>query len=150
MSIEIVCLGKTKQGFVAEGIEEYAKRIRVWRPFRMVEQKDVSLSLAGSVEEVKRREATILGRWLEGAHTILLDERGEEPDTVAFAELLRAQPQLRFIIGGVYGVDDSLRTAAAQVVSLSRLTFTHQLARLVLAEQIYRGLCIVHGKAYHY
>ena len=146
--IEIVCLGKTKQKFVVAGVEEYAKRIHRWRPFSFTERKDVSLSVAGSIDEVKRREADVLSPYLDDT-AILLDERGETPDTLAFAEMLRA-PRLRFIIGGVYGVDESLRKRAACVISLSRLTMTHQLVRLVLTEQIYRGLCVNHGKQYHY
>ncbi|MCD4829476.1 MAG: 23S rRNA (pseudouridine(1915)-N(3))-methyltransferase RlmH [Candidatus Cloacimonetes bacterium] len=150
MAIEIVCLGKTKQQFIIAGIEEYAKRIRRWRPLCIIERKDVSLRLAGSIDEVKRREAAILDSCFNDVETILLDERGDTPDSLAFAELLRQSPKLRFVIGGVYGVDDSLRKRAGRVISLSRLTMTHQLVRLALAEQIYRGLCIINGKHYHY
>ena len=149
MAIEVVCLGKTKQKFVVAGIEEYAKRIRVWRPFSFTERKDVSLRTAGSIDEVKRREAALLDGYFDTPDVVLLDERGDAPTTMQFSELLRA-PRLRFVIGGVYGVDDALRRRAGRVIRLSSLTMTHQLVRLVLAEQIYRGLCILHGKAYHY
>lgn len=146
--IEIVCLGKTKQKFVIDGVDEFAKRIKRWRPFTITERKDVSLRLAGSIDEVKRREAEMLLPLLDN-DAILLDERGETPDTHAFAELLRAS-NVRFVIGGVYGVDPSVRKQARRVLSLSKLTMTHQLVRLVLAEQIYRGLCVINGKPYHY
>jgi 23S rRNA (pseudouridine1915-N3)-methyltransferase len=150
MRIEIVCVGRTRPGFLAEGIAEYEKRLQ---PFTQLEWRvvpAVTLSPALTVEVVKQREATAILDCLEPKMpTFVLDERGAEMDSVAFAALLEGA-RLRFVIGGTYGLADSVRARADRVLAFSRFTFTHEMIRLLLTEQIYRGFTIRSGKKYHY
>ncbi len=120
----------------------------------VVDIADVSLKTAGSIPTVKAREAALcLKRLTPDDFVVLLDERGEAKTSLEFAAFLNnlsAEKSVSFLIGGVYGAHESLKERANACLCLSALTFTHQLARLVLIEQIYRALMINQGRSYHY
>lgn len=152
MKLEIVCVGKTRQDFLAGGIAEYEKRLQ---PFAAVTWRvlpAVQLTPATTVEVVKEREAKALAEHLgDGVYTIVLDERGREMDSPEFSGLFDGRrDRLRFIIGGTYGLAPEIRNRADLLLSCSRFTLTHEMIRLVLVEQIYRAFTIRAGKKYHY
>lgn len=119
-----------------------------------VELTDVSIVTAGSPENVKSREAqTILKHLRPDDYVILLDERGEQKSSLEFSAFMSKLSEMKsvaFVVGGVYGTDVTVRERANQFLSLSALTFTHQMVRLILLEQIYRALMIQSKRAYHY
>jgi 23S rRNA (pseudouridine1915-N3)-methyltransferase len=154
MSIRIICVGKTRESWIKEGTQEYMKRLSpVWK-IQWQELKDVSLKEAGTTDKVKLQEAVIITKALsETDYVIALDETGSSYDSPGFAKLLEdvmRHKDIAFIIGGVYGLDKSVRQRADLVLSFSRFTFPHQLIRLVLSEQLYRAWTITSGKTYHY
>lgn len=152
--MKILCVGKTKQSFIKDGIEEYEKRLRLYDPVQWLMVPDVKLSKSHTVDQVKAQEAAIILKHLSARDVVIaLDERGTQFSSVAFAaqlEKLQVQGPLVFIIGGVYGLDPAVRKRANLVLGFSRFTFTHQMIRLLLVEQIYRAHTILHGKTYHY
>lgn len=154
MSIRILCLGKTKQDPISESIQEYLKRLQPFHAIQIVELPDVSLNKTSGQDEVKSREAEIIRKAMkQGEMSIVLDERGEQFTSVELSGWLEKQMGFRdlcFIIGGVYGVHESIREKADLVLGFSRMTFTHQMIRLMLVEQLYRSFMIMKNKPYHY
>lgn len=151
MSITIVAVGKKHDSWVAEGIERYQKRLR--SPF-MVEW--VLLPHSSLEDDRARQEESerILSRLRPSDYIILLDERGKMLDSPAlakkFEEVFNGSQSIVCVIGGAYGVDDSVRARANLTWSLSDLVFPHQLVRLMLVEQIYRAQQINFGSGYHH
>lgn len=154
MPLRIVCLGKTREAWIKQGIAEYRKRLEPHWKIRWVELKDVSLAVTGSREKVKEQEAAVLMKALEPSdYVIALDEKGSSMDSVAFSKLLEellASKEIVFVIGGVYGLDSLILQRADRILSFSAFTFPHQLIRLLLIEQLYRARTISSGKTYHY
>jgi len=141
----VICPGRTKEAFIREGIERY---IRFLKPYAKVELVEVR-SGRGSPREVIEKESVALLK-AAGLKFFLFDRGGREFTSEEFAEFLRDLSQVDFVIGGVYGVSKELKERAGLLMSLSRLTFTHELSRLILFEQLYRAMTIIHGKGYHY
>jgi len=140
--LKIIAVGKNIS-FLKEAEAEYLKRLGFYSKVLLLEVKEAS----GSPEEVKKKEAALL---LEkaGEEFIALDERGSAYSTAGFKALVEKNMDLVFVIGGAFGLDDSVRKKAKKVVSLSSLTFTHQLARILLLEQLYRAHTIIKGHPY--
>jgi 23S rRNA (pseudouridine1915-N3)-methyltransferase len=154
MPIKIICLGKTRETWIKQGIEEYQKRLNpVWK-IQWQELKDISLKEAGSVEVVKNKEALIINKAISQTdYIIALDEFGTGMSSTGFAHELNTllmNKDVVFIIGGVYGLDSTILAKAALRLSFSNFTFPHQLIRLILIEQLYRAWTISTGKTYHY
>jgi 23S rRNA (pseudouridine1915-N3)-methyltransferase len=151
MKIYIVAVGKIKDKMIRQKISDYLDRpVKgfevIWKQVQDGE---------GTVDGMKKQEAENIARALPTrAMVVALDERGEEFDSMGFAEMIKhtinSGRDLAFIIGGAYGLDEQVRSGADKIVALSRLTFSHELARLVLAEQIYRALSIIRGAPYHH
>lgn len=152
--MKIVCVGKTKQNFIQTGIKEYEKRLRLFNPVQWQILPDVKLTKSNTVAQVKAQEAEIILKTLSPRDVVIaLDERGQQFSSVDFAsrlEKMQVQGPLVFIIGGVYGLDASVRNRANLVLGFSQFTFTHQMIRLLLVEQLYRAFTILQGKTYHY
>lgn len=151
MAIRIIAIGKKHEPWIIDGLERYSKRLR--KPF------DIEWVLLphSSFEGDKARQEESERIQLKLSYDdfiILLDERGEQLDSPAFAGLLEQTFQhtsnITVIIGGAYGVTDDLQRRANRVLSLSKLVFPHQLVRLILIEQIYRSQEIVGGRPYHH
>lgn len=143
--IRLIYPGKTKEGFIKEGVERY---IRFLRPYARVELVEVKPG-RGSKEEVIRRESEELLREVKSPF-FLLDREGRQLSSEEFAGVIKDRSEVVFIIGGAYGVSEEVRKASALMISLSKMTFTHELSRLLLMEQLYRAMTIIHGKRYHY
>ena len=153
MKIKVIWVGKTQEAWVKAGIEEYAGRIRRYTPLEISEAREEK----GAQQDVGRiAECTRLGKLLpKNAFLVLLDERGDELDSRQMATFIEKQrdsaiPELVFAIGGAYGFSDEFRRQAHRTIALSRLTFTHQMVRIFLLEQIYRGFTILNNEPYHH
>lgn len=146
MKLLIISPGKAHDRTVEEGIAEYQKRL----------SKRFTLEWAFPPAGTKESEAAAILKLIkDGSFVVLLDERGKDIDTPAFAKLLDTQlqsgtKQLVFIIGGAFGVDEKVSSRANTTLKLSSLVFPHMLARLILAEQLYRAVSIIDGGKYHH
>lgn len=152
MKISLIQIGKTKDKWLQEGIAEYQRRISAFAKFQVIELADESIKNSGSADIVKAKEAiTILKALKPDDYVILLDEKGEQKTSLAFADFLinLSDKNIVFVIGGVFGVDETVIKRANSVIALSSFTFTHRLARIVFYEQIYRALMIINNRNYH-
>lgn len=156
MNIELIAIGKTKTRYLIEGIEEYLKRFKRYIPYEITEIPDVKNAGRISREEQKEAEGVqILNRLQPSDHVILLDERGRQYKSVEFADKLQAimasgKKRLVFIVGGPYGFSQSVYDRCNELLSLSKMTFNHEMVRLFITEQIYRGMTILRGEPYHH
>ena len=136
--IRIVAVGKIKERYILEAVKEYTKRLAPFCKLEQIEIKDKGPS----------EEAKLLDRYL-GMNTFLLDVDGKNLSSKDFAQMVKKQDgSLTFIIGGADGIDESLKKRAP-AISLSKMTFTHEMCRLFLIEQIYRACMINSNRKYH-
>lgn len=155
MKITLLTVGKTSFGFVKEGLDMYEKRICRYIPFERIEIPSLSGTASLAKEEIKEREGElILKRIKEYDEIILLDEKGDRFSSLTWARsieqmMIRGRRHVVFIIGGAYGFSDKVRKAANGKLSLSDMTFSHQIIRLFFEEQLYRALTIIKGEPYH-
>lgn len=153
MRLKLLWVGKTQESWVRTGIEEYAGRVRRYLPLEILEAREEKGAQAAAMRE---RECERLAKLLpKGAKLVLLDERGDEMTSTEFASFLsrnrdQGTQELVFAIGGAYGFTDGFRSQAFKAISLSRMTLTHQMVRVFLLEQIYRGFTIMNGEPYHH
>ncbi len=153
MKVTVLWVGKTQEEWVRRGIDEYAARIRRYFPLEIAEAKEEKGAASPKMPE---KEGERLAKLVpKSARLVLMDERGKEmssPDFAAFIGRCRDEgvSDLVFAIGGAYGVSSTLRQRADAVISLSRMTFTHQMVRIFLLEQIYRGFTILNNEQYHH
>lgn len=151
MPVRIVAVGKRHEPWVAEGVERYEKRLK--RPF---DTAWVLLPHSAREGTMARQEESerILSRINDNEFVVLLDERGKVVNSPAFSGLLlaplEASRPVTLIIGGAYGVDDTVHDRADFILSLSPMVFPHQLVRLILVEQLYRAQEIAAGNPYHH
>jgi len=154
MAIRILTLGKTKDDYLEVGISEYLKRISTFSKISLEVLTDAKLTKSIEISMVKKKEAEIILKNIKENEVIIaLDEIGKQMNSNQFAdslEKLQVKGSPVFVIGGVYGLDESIRQKADLVLSFSSMTFTHQMIRLILLEQIYRAFTIISGKKYHY
>lgn len=146
MKINLVMVGKLKEKFLVEGVAEYLKRIKIFSKVNVQE-----ISECRTIEEEGRK---LLAQVPRDSFLIVLDVVGEELTSEKFAEKiselnLRGISDITFLIGGAFGLSEEVRQAADFRLSLSRMTFTHQMARLIIVEQIYRAFKINRGEPYH-
>ena len=148
----LLVVGRSRCAWADEAVADWAKRLR--RSGGLVEEDVKAEPYRGDVDAVRRAEATrLLARVGPRDRLVALDERGERLDTPAFAALVdqgRQQGAVGFAIGGPYGLDVAVRERAWRVVRLSDLVLNHEVARVVLVEQIYRALSLIEGGPYHH
>ena len=155
MRITLIESGKTRDPFIQEGVELFKKRVERYVPFQIETIPDLKNTRNLTMKEVQQKEGRlILKRLNPGSYMILLDERGREFHSIAFAEYLNSLEgrvnQLLFVIGGPYGFSQEVYEKADGLVSLSKLTFSHQLVRVIFMEQLYRAYTILKGEPYHH
>ena len=154
MNINIVCIGKVKDKYIIEGINEFLKRMQSFAKMRIIELKEDgndnnrNLSIEKEGEEILRTLEKI------GGYNVLLDIQGKNFSSEEMAEeierlTVNGVSSINFIIGGSYGVSESVRRASQMKLSFSKMTFPHQLMRLILTEQIYRWFSILKNTKYH-
>ncbi len=137
--------GKTKAKFIKEGVDHY---IKLLSPFAKVEFIEIKEGHGDKEKVIEEESRTILNS-LKGDF-ILLHRDGKNLSSIEFSNFIKDKSIHQFVIGGVYGVNEELFKAASFRLSLSSLTFTHEISRLILLEQLYRAMTIIHGKSYHY
>ena len=147
MKINLIVIGKLKEKFLVEGVAEYIKRIKI---FSKIEVKEIS-----ECRTVEEEGEKLLAQVPKNSFLIVLDVAGEALTSEKFAEKisalnLRGISEITFIVGGAFGLSDEVRLAANFKLSLSQMTFTHQMARLILVEQIYRAFKINRNEPYHW
>ena len=153
MKISIWCIGKTDEKYLIEGIDKYLLRLKHYCKIDFETFKDIKPG--ATPDETTKREAELVFSKLKSDDVlILLDEHGEMYDSVKFARYIEklqvnAHKNVIFLIGGAFGHHKTVRARADHQVSLSKMTFSHQMVRLFLTEQIYRAFTILRNEKYH-
>jgi 23S rRNA (pseudouridine1915-N3)-methyltransferase len=156
MKIQFWSVGKAHEKYVEQGIQDFTKRISKyypveWRLFSAARQTVNSLEA-----DIKKNESSsILQALQKDDYLVLLDERGKQLSSPLLANFIEQRAnssvrQLIFLIGGAFGVDDTVRNRANYTLALSHLVFPHQLVRLIIAEQVYRACTIIRNEKYHH
>lgn len=158
MKITVIAVGRIKEAFFRDAVSEYAKRLGRYCRLEIIETADEKTPDGASAaleEAIMEKEADrILGKLPEDAYTIVLDIVGKKMDSVAFGKKIEqlgisGNSHIAFIIGGSLGLHEKIKKKADLAVSFSDMTFPHQLMRVILLEQIYRGYRIIKGEPYH-
>ncbi len=155
MNITLLVVGKTDDKYLQEGIDVYSKRLKHYVNFDLAVIPALKDQKGATPDEVKEREAAlILKHTAKSDRIVLLDEHGIEHTSTGFAQYLQKQMNagirsLTFVIGGAFGFAPSVYAAASDKVSLSKMTFNHQMVRLFFAEQLYRAFTILNHEPYH-
>ena len=156
MTILLLTVGKTDVKWVKEGLDVYVSRLKHYVPFSVTEIPELKKVSALSQEQIKEKEGDLILKQIGPQDTlILLDEHGTEYRSLDFAAWLEKQlagggKNLVFAIGGAYGFSEAVYKRANGKISLSKMTFSHQLVRTVFAEQLYRAFTILKGEPYHH
>jgi len=148
--IEILCVGKIKENYFKDAIAEYQKRLSRFCNFSIVEVVEFGDSTLAKEKE----GAAILQKMLDGSFLILLDIQGEMITSEGLAKeidlaFVKGNDKVRFVVGGSHGISEIVKEKADKAISFGKITYPHQLFRVVLCEQIYRALCIQNGTPYH-
>lgn len=156
MKIELLTIGKTRTRFVEEGIAEYLKRLKKYITYGITEIPDVKNAGRLSKQEQKDTEGHLIAAKLQTSdHVVLLDERGRQYSSLEFADKLQGimvsgKKRLVMVVGGPYGFSKAVYDRADDLLSLSKMTFNHEMVRLFITEQVYRGMTILRGEPYHH
>lgn len=156
MKISLLAIGKTSSKYLQDGIEQYIKRLGYYIPFEFKILPDVKATKSLTEERQKEMEGDIfLNQIQAGDFVVLLDERGKEMTSREFAtyidkKMVSIPKQLIFIIGGPYGFSKAVYERANDKLSLSKMTFSHEMVRLFFVEQLYRSMTILRGEPYHH
>lgn len=156
MKITLLSIGKTDDAYIKEGIDKYLKRLKHYTKLELVDLPELKNTKALTQDQQKTKEAELLLKKIAPTDfVILLDEKGAEFSSSQFAAYLdkkaiSSTSSIIFIIGGPYGFDTSVYQRANDKLSLSRMTFSHQMVRLFFVEQLYRAYTIIKGEPYHH
>ena len=156
MKILLLVIGKTDEKYLLEGMDKYRGRLKHYIGFDCEEIPDIKNRKSLSEAQQKKQEADlILAKLKVGDKLVLLDEKGKEYRSVEFAKYFQQQmnsgiKRLVFVVGGPYGFDASVYERSQGKVSLSKMTFSHQMIRLFLVEQVYRAMSILKNEPYHH
>ncbi len=156
MKIILLVVGKTTDKHIEALTQEYLHRLEHYLPVDMQVIPELRQTKSLSQDDQKQREAKlILDSIKPGDHVALLDEHGTEPSSIQFAQLLQKRmasgiKRLIFVVGGPYGFAPDVYARADEMISLSRLTFSHQMVRLFFVEQVYRAMTIINNEPYHH
>lgn len=155
MNIKLIVVSKTDEKYLQQGIDIYVSRLKHYVNFEMVVIPALKDQKGASPDDIKEREATLLLKQLEKCdRVVLLDEHGTEHTSVGFSQFLQKQMNagvrnLAFVVGGAFGFAPSVYSAAGDKISLSKMTFNHQMVRLFFLEQLYRAFTIIRHEPYH-
>lgn len=156
MKILLLVIGKTDEDYLITGIKKYVGRLGHYASFEMKEIPDIRNRKTLSEEQQKKAESFLLLSQLQpGDHVVLLDERGKQYTSVEFSEFIdktmgAGVKRMVFVIGGPYGFAQDVYEKANAKMSLSPMTFSHQMVRLIFVEQLYRAFTILKGERYHH
>lgn len=156
MKITLLTVGQTEKNWIRDGLDLYVARLRHYIPFSVNEIPELKNVSALSREQIKKREGELILKTLkETDEVILLDEHGKEYGSVEWTGALEKRisasgKDMVFVIGGAYGFSDDVYKRCNAKISLSRMTFSHQMVRVIFAEQLYRAFTIMKGQPYHH
>ena len=155
MRITLLTVGKTDVPWVRQGVELYAARLSHYIKFGIVEIPELKGVSALDEAQIKEKEGKLILKAACDARMVLLDERGKEFRSLEFAAWLqdamgRGGKDLVFVVGGAYGFSKEVYDRASALISLSRMTFSHQMIRAIFTEQLYRACTILKGEPYHH
>lgn len=156
MKIVLLVVGKTVGKELTTLISDYAGRVTHYIPFEMVTIPELKNTKSLSVEQQKQSEGELIIKQIQSSdYVVLLDERGKEMRSVDFAEWIEKRQQtvgkrLVFIIGGPYGFSKDVYDRKQEMLSVSKMTFSHQMIRLIFTEQLYRAMTIIKNEPYHH
>lgn len=155
ITINLICVGNIKEKYFTDAIKEYEKRLSSFCKFNIIELKEVNYAKlnASEIEKIKQLEGKEIINNLK-KYNILLSLKGKEISSIELAEFITKKQvdglsELTFIIGGSYGVSKDVEDKVQEKISFSKLTFPHQLMRVIFLEQIYRAFTIINNKGYH-
>jgi 23S rRNA (pseudouridine1915-N3)-methyltransferase len=159
VKLRIVAVGKDKDRWISDGVAHYAKLLKRYAAVEIVTVSSPKSTASLPSSQLKKKEGEQLTKSLSGRGaavgvSVALTDTGKRMDTLAFSKWLdktvtRSGGAINFIIGGAHGLDECILSGADDIISLSPLTFSHQLVRLVLLEQLYRAFSILHNTDYH-
>lgn len=155
MHITLLCTGKTEDSYLKEGVGIFSRRIGHYIPFELVEIATPKKWSALPPQVVRQKEGEMILKFLaKSDFSVLLDERGKSMDSTTFSTFLQEQmnrsvKNLFFVVGGAWGFSEDVYAMANMKISLSKMTFSHQMVRLFMAEQIYRAMTIWRNESYH-
>ncbi|MBR6815830.1 MAG: 23S rRNA (pseudouridine(1915)-N(3))-methyltransferase RlmH [Alistipes sp.] len=156
MNIELIVIGKTDQQEVASLVEQYAKRVNHYCKFTVTTIADVKNTRNMAPSRQKQLEGEMILRLIsEGDWVVLMDERGRQFTSMEYASWLQKRmlsgvKRLAIVIGGPYGFSEEVYQRANEKISLSKMTFSHQIVRAIFAEQLYRAFTILNNEPYHH
>jgi len=156
VKILLLTIGNTDKKYMKEGIDDYVKRISFYLPFEMKVIPDIKNRSSLSKELQKEKEGLLIMNQISlGDFVVLLDERGTEFSSVAFSKwvekkMIAGTRQLIFVIGGPYGFSETVYQRSDTKISMSKMTFSHQMVRMIFVEQIYRAMTIIKNEPYHH
>ncbi|WP_379083966.1 23S rRNA (pseudouridine(1915)-N(3))-methyltransferase RlmH [Pedobacter sp. UC225_65] len=156
MKITLIAVGKTEDKYLIEGIDKYLNRLKHYINFNILIIPDIKNTKNLTEAQQKSKEAELIAKQINPTDVVvLLDEKGKKHSSVSFADYLNKQmigsvQHLVFIIGGPYGFDESIYKRSNSSLSLSDMTFSHQMVRLFFVEQLYRAFSILKNEPYHH
>ena len=155
MKTELILVGKTVNKHFIAGINDYVERIGHYMPFAITIIPELKNTKSLSEEQQKEREGEQILQKIQSSDTVvLLDEHGKEFRSIEFADWINKKQntarRLVFVIGGPYGFSDAVYKRANELISLSKMTFSHQMVRMIFTEQLYRACTIIKGEPYHH
>lgn len=155
MTINLICVGSLKENFWKDAIKEYQKRLKPFCNFNIIELKETNFDnpTESEIEKIKTEEGKLILQKLK-RNNILLKIDAQQFSSTKFAEFVKQKSvnglsEFNFVIGGSYGVSSEVENACETKISFSKLTFPHQLMRVIFCEQIYRVFTILNNKSYH-
>lgn len=154
MKVTLIWIGKIKETYILAGIDEYVKRLSRYVKLDIIEIPYIKKKL--SEDEIKMREGELILKHVSsGSYLALLDENGKQFSSVKFSNYLEqlavsGSSQITFVIGGAYGFSDEVYAKAHSKISLSPMTFNHQMVRMIFLEQLYRAQTILNNEPYHH
>jgi len=156
MKIVLLTIGKTLEKYLIEGISQYQKRLKHYTQFEILEISNIKNAKNFSNAELMKKEGELILKQLQSSdHLVLLDDKGKDFTSPKFAEklqgwMLSGKKRLVFVVGGAYGFSEEVYARGNEKLSLSKMTFSHQMVRLFFVEQIYRGYTILNNEPYHH
>jgi len=156
MKLILLVVGKTNETWIQSAIAGYEKRLKHYLPFQVEIIPDLKTTKCLTEEQIRQKEAEAILAWIKpGDNMVLLDENGEQYSSEGFAGLLQKKMlagnrNLIFVVGGPYGFAPSVYETVRERISLSKMTFSHQMVRLFFVEQLYRAMTILKGEPYHH
>ena len=156
MKIVLITIGKTNEKYLIEGISDYQKRLKHYTNFERIEIVNLKNAKNFSESELMKKEGELILKQIQNSdHLVLLDDKGKDFTSQKFAQklqqwMLSGKKRLVFVVGGAYGLSDEIYKRGNEKLSLSKMTFSHQMVRLFFVEQLYRGYTILNNEPYHH